>query len=168
MVNLSVFTSTAMARYILPIILMVNISTVFAEPICAPSFEKEVAFIPRQDIGELSDRSLKCWEFGFKNINYLNVSFRPLSGEWIEAREFGENSGLEFLTSSYMPSLFLARQSEAMRNEPSNASASNGKQPEVSVTEQDSEKVHPSIWVWVAIIVYSFFGSTTSELRGTL
>ena len=65
----AVLISFTIARYILPIVLMVNVSTVFAKPICVPSFKKEIPPIPRQSIGVLGDGNLKCWKFGLQDFN---------------------------------------------------------------------------------------------------
>jgi len=109
----TIFIAFTANRYILPIVLMVNVSTVFAEP----SFEKEVAIVPRQSIGKLADSSLECGELCLKYFNDSEFISRPISGYWIETSEFGENSRLELFTSSYTPSLTLPPIIEAMVTE---------------------------------------------------
>jgi hypothetical protein len=39
-----------------------------------------------------------------------------------------------------------------VRHEPSQTRANRSEKPQITATQFDSEKVHPSIWVWVAII----------------
>lgn len=59
----------------------------------------------------------------------------------------------------------FTRDGEPMRDKPRETSASNGKQPEVGSVESDTENVHPSIWVWVAIIFASLFAVPTESKK---
>ncbi|MEN9659235.1 MAG: hypothetical protein RL571_2700 [Pseudomonadota bacterium] len=156
----SIFNTFAMTRYILPIVLMVNVSTVFAEPIYTPSTQKGELIAPSQGAGELSYSGLECWEFCLKYFNDSEFVSRPLGWHWIETNKLGENSGSELGASSHTSSLTLTPVGETMGNEEGEASANSGEQPEGGGAEIDSENVHPFILVWLAITVYSFFGCT--------
>lgn len=149
--------------YILPVILMVNISTVFAEPVCMPSFQKEVPPIPRQSISELSDSHLQCLEFGLQDVNDMSFIYRPLSWLGIEVSKLSENGGAEFLANSYTPGLFLAPVSEAMVAKDSDKNSNQSYQCNGYCT------FYITLPLWIMAYATAFgFGCTTFDIRGAL
>ena len=142
---LTIFNAMTAMRYILPIVLMVNISTVFAQPVCAPSAQKEELLIPRQSIGELDNRGLECWEFGLQNIKYSQLSFRPLSGEWIESDKLGENGSSKFSASRFK---FIEPEIK-VSNIPDKTSKQNSTNNGVAMDDDIGDK----FWHWLVIFL---------------
>lgn len=153
---LPIFISFTANRYILPIILIVNISTVFAEPICVPSLEKADTFIPRQSVGELSDGSLECGEFRFQYFNDSEFISRPLSRYWIEADKLSQNSGAELFAGIQTPSLFLPPVSESVSGKKGKKNANEGYQCDGYCA------IYLTLPLWIMAYTTALgFGSTT-------
>lgn len=78
-------------RYILPVILLINFSTVFAHAVDEPCFFEISLLTPRQELLELSDSNLKLRKLIFQDSINHHFFGRPFGGDWIEPFQFGEN-----------------------------------------------------------------------------
>ena len=88
------------ARYVLPIVLFINFSPIFAEAIESPSIIKKSFAIERNKRPEFSNRYLQLWEYTSKV--FVNI-LRPICGNWIETFKYGMNFIMEFYRSFGMP-----------------------------------------------------------------
>ena len=151
----AVFITFASARHVLPIVLTVYGSSVFAEAIHVPSLIKAAFVEPREVLTKLNDTSFQSGEFGFKNINNPDGVCRPLDGRRIETSKFASDSGSEHSSGRNATSATFAPQLKPMRNNPSKTDAGNTKKPQVGGSKISTEKVHPSIWLLLAAIIIS-------------
>ena len=149
-------------RYVLPVILAVVSVFAAAESIESPCSIKQPPLLQRELFSEFSDGRLQMGEQFFKNVNDLDFIFRPIAGDWIQSGERSENGRTELDRRSTKGVSSLSRNSESVGNQPRKASASGGEKPQIGRAKIKSEEVHPSIWVFIAIILVSFFQSGSS------
>ncbi|HCE08998.1 MAG TPA: hypothetical protein DEQ40_10425 [Oxalobacteraceae bacterium] len=158
----SVFVSFAGAWYVLPIILAVYGSSVFAKAIENPSFIKASLIEPSEVLAKFSDSGLQGGKLCLKNINYFDGIDRPLDWRWIESFKFSTNGRSENESCRDTTRATFSPKSEPMGNEPRKAAASSSKEPPVSLRKIEIEKIHPSILLLVAVIVISLFYDKTN------
>ncbi len=154
-VMLSVFMAFAMNSHILKIVLAVYVSPVFAKAIDAPS-PVEVPLIPQGQMpAKLDNSGLQNGELGPKNIDYVKAFVGPLDGGWVKPKQYSFNGVTEDSSSIEATSTPFAPKSKPMGNEPRKTETGSTKEPQVGLSEIDTEKVHPSFWLLIAAIVIS-------------
>jgi len=82
-------------RYILPVILFVYFSPVFAHAVDEPCSVKSFVTIPRQGFSEFGNDSLQTREFVSQDSVNHHFFGGPVGGNWIEPFQFGENPAPE-------------------------------------------------------------------------
>jgi hypothetical protein len=82
-------------RYILPIILLIYFSPIFAHAVDEPCFVKGFATIPRQELLELRHSNLKFGELFFQDSINRHFFGGPFGGDRIKTFQLRENSASE-------------------------------------------------------------------------
>ena len=119
------------------------------------AFALEMAKIP----SELKDSGFVSMELLLKDGERV---FLPISQL---GKSVGEG-GIDTISGVQKASAPFAPQSKPMGDKPRETNASSTKKPEVAIAEIDAEDVHPSIWIFAAIIVASIiFTNDTKPSR---
>ena len=95
LVALPVFDAFACVRYILPVILAVDFSAVFAKPVDFPRSVKHPSFSEWKLLPEFGDCGLQHRESFFKNVNDLKSVAGPIALNRIQVSQRSEHSGPE-------------------------------------------------------------------------
>ena len=119
--------SFAVVRNVLPIVLAVNFSSVFAQTVDSPLPIKQPAAPERKMASKLNDSELQGGKLSFENVNDSDGICRPLDGGWVEPFEFGNDGKAENRSSREATSTTLTRERKSMWNEPRNASPGGAK-----------------------------------------
>ena len=141
----------ALVRLVLLVALHVDVSPVFAQSVKAPSSIETPTPHKRQVVSELDVGNLDGREVLAQDMPNSKEVARPLARSRVETRQGLEDGGTE-LTARYnmaIPRVTLRGQS--VQDEPGCKSAGDCKQPKISGTEIESEGVHPSVFVWLAL-----------------
>ena len=151
--------------HVLVIALLINFSAVGAEPINKPRLIEGSLTTTGQRIFELSDSSLQSRESGAESfVNDISAT-GPVGGDWIETTERIKDGRTELDGGGAERVLPFTGDREPMRDKPREATANSTKKPEVASTEIDTDDVHPSIWIFVAIVVASIFFPSDPDVR---
>jgi len=141
-------------RYILPIILLVYFSPVFAHAVDEPRFVEISLLTPGQELLELSDSNLKFRKFFFQDSINHHFFGGPFGRYRIEPFQFGENfcaEGCGCLVKSGFSVCCISQ----MESYPCQCKcSSNSEKPQISSGEDKSEYVHS--WV-AAVCCFVFF-----------
>lgn len=143
----------AYKRHIVMITLYVLFSAVcIAE--AGPSTLEKYLFVPREEGVKLFNSNLHFGEGGAKNsIKVINI-LRPIGCERVETGEDVEDVGIKFCGSSGKAGDTIPCIGEAVINKNNGQSTSNAEEPQVAGSEYEAEKVHPSIYIWVGLIIW--------------
>ena len=150
--HLSVSRSTAsLVRHVLPIVLLVNGSAVFAQVIHAPRLIEGDALLLGERVAEFSYGNLQSWESGLELFSYRTEIRGPVAGYWVQAGEHLKEGSAEGGAHDGMAVFPVAVSGKLMKNKPSGTGASNSKQPKVNAAESNAEDIHPSVFVWLLL-----------------
>lgn len=153
----AMFDALAAVRYVLPVILAVNFSPVFAETVEPPRSIEKPSLQQWNMRSKLAYGDLHSGEPFLQNLQDSKMFAWPLVGDWIEPGKSIENAGAESDGSYAKGVLSLAGDGEPVRDKPREAGSGYSKQPETRAVKDDAEDIHPLIWIWVAINVASLF-----------
>ena len=137
------------------IIMASNIGSVGAVLIDKPSTVEAAFFQQRNMMSEFSYGGVNDLEARYKN--FVDV-LRPIRQQ---GEKLSINSCAKDGTRNNSSVMTFAPKIE----EKSNASASNSKQPKVSGSEIKTENIHPSIYLWFAIIIAELTGLNSLVLK---
>ena len=144
-------STTALVRHVLPIVLLVNGSAVFAQVIHAPRLIEGDALLLGERVAEFSYGNLQSWESGLEFFSYLTEIRGPVAGYWVQAGEHFKEDSAEGGARDCMAVFPVAVSGKLVKNKPSGTGASNSKQPKVNAAESKSEDIHPSVFLWLLL-----------------
>lgn len=87
---LSIRNAFSAVRNVLPVILAIASTNVATAAIDSPRSIKQPPTLQREVLPEFSNIRLDRQETFFKNVNDLELVFRPIAWDWIEPSERGE------------------------------------------------------------------------------
>ena len=134
---------------------------------CLAILPPSVVIVLSANAADKGPKGLDCGCVRNECISKKNTGIGPFVVGTVESSPFKEGerrteSAMELVGRGAESISVFSRDCEAMWNKPSETRGGGSQKPEIGAAQRDAEEIHLSIWVFMIIVVISFFSVSES------